>query len=96
MKGSKMTQETPTAIQLAIARQHVAQWQATRASAELSAETAARFRELGIPNEAMEARATEQLKQALAALAFVTEREQKLAQVQGEAEAADGAEGALG
>ena len=87
-----MTQETPTAIQLAVARRHVAEWQATRASAELSAETAARFRELGIPDEQMENRAKVQLRQALAALKFVEERAQELAQAQEEAEG-DGASG---
>ena len=85
-----MTNETPLTIQLAVARRHVAEWQATRASAELSAETAARFRELGIPDEKMEAQAKVQLRQALAALGFVEERARELAQVQGEAEGASG------
>ena len=94
MKGNKMTQETPTAIQLRVARQHVAQWQATKTSAELTLETAARFRELGIPDERMEADAKMQLRKTLAALGFVTERarelEQELARIQGETE--EGAE----
>ena len=87
-----MTNETPLSIQLVVARRHVAEWQASKASAELSAETAARFRELGIPDEQMENRAKVQLRQALAALKFVEERAQELAQVQGGAEE-DGAEG---
>ena len=87
-----MTNETPLSIQLVVARRHVAEWQASKASAELSAETAARFRELGIPDEQMENRAKTQLRQALAALKFTEERVQELAQVQGEAEE-DGAEG---
>lgn len=84
-----MTQETPLSIQLAVARQHVAQWQATQSSAELTLETAARFRELGIPDERMETDAKTQLQKTLVALGLVTERvrelEQKLAQEQGEA-----------
>ena len=89
---SKRQSETPLSIQLAVARQHLAQWQATKASAELTLETAARFRELGIPDERMEADAKTQLQKTLAALGFVTERARELAQVQGEAEG-DGAAG---
>ena len=89
---SKRQSDTPLSIQLVVARQHLAQWQATKASAELTLETAARFRELGIPDERMEADAKTQLQKTLAALGFVEERERELAQVQGEAEG-DGAEG---
>ena len=93
---SKRQSDTPLSIQLGVARQHVAQWQATKASAELTLETVARFRELGIPDERMEADAKVQLQKTLAALGFVEERarelEQKLALEQGEAEG-DGAEG---
>ena len=82
-----MTQEISTATQLVVARRHVADWQGAKASAELTLETAARFRELGIPDETMETRAKAQLQRALAALKFTEERERELTQAQEEAEA---------
>lgn len=72
--------ETPITIRLAVNRQHIAEWMANKASAELSAETAARFRELGIPDERMEENTKAQLRKALAALKFLEERRVELEQ----------------
>ena len=79
--------EIPITIRLAVNRQHIAEWLANKASAELSIETAARFRELGIPDERMEANAKAQLQRALAALKFLEERRAELEQERGPAEA---------
>lgn len=77
-----MMTEIPITIQLAVNHQHITDWQAAKASAELSLETSARFRELGIPDERSEENAKLQLRKAIAALAFLEQRERELTQDQ--------------